>query len=542
MVVPVPLLFGSVLLAGAGVGLGLGFKLFRRGEDPQQAIRESDLHLLAETMPARVGLTGRWMQVSLGLADLWEESVEGLTGQLLEAGLAERDKAVWHEHFGQLIQAGPGATLALDLWVKGKSRPRLRSVHLVVSHMGPEPGQLPHLRILARENSESKETEKSLLESEAKFRTLTENINCGVFLYRDVFIHVNHGLCLLTGFSEAELVGMPITGVVHPDQKEEIRLRAEARRRGEFVPPRYSFRIVTKEGRTRWVDFTSGTVSLGGEVLGLGTAFDITEQVEAQEQQVALERRLLEAQRMESLGVMASGIAHDFNNLLTGILGNASILSEEAAEGDLTQQCAANILEACRKGADLTRQMLDYTGRARFVVDAQDLSDTIRGLSTLLEATLPRRIRLELDLAEEMPALEADPAQLRQVILNLVTNAAEAIGEGPGVIRIRSFSGTLTPEEASAYCGSVSLRPGPGVFLEVTDDGPGMDDLTRERMFEPFFTTKPWSRGLGLAALQGIVRAHGGGIRVSSRPGEGATIRVVFPALVAPGRGVTALG
>ncbi len=278
------------------------------------------------------------------------------------------------------------------------------------------------------------------------------------------------------------------------------------------------YRIRRADGQVRWIE-DQGTAVPGGEAGAdrlIGVAQDITARKQAEEEAQEVERRLRDAQKMESLGVLAGGVAHDFNNLLMGILGNADLAMLELPAGARTRRRLEGIEEAARRAADLARQLLAYSGQGRFLVESLDLRTLVRGMTELLGASIPKKIRLTLELPPDLPNIEADADQIRQVIVNLVTNAAEAIGTAVGYIRIR----------AGQAEGDV--------FMEVIDDGAGMDEATCRRVFEPFFTTKFTGRGLGLAAAHGIVRGHGGAITVQSEPGRGTTFRLLFPSVAEP--------
>lgn len=255
-------------------------------------------------------------------------------------------------------------------------------------------------------------------------------------------------------------------------------------------------------------------------VAGVGT--DITERVRAED-------AIQQAQKLESLAVLAGGIAHDFNNLLVGILGNAGLALAELPSTSPARETIEDIETAGRRAAELARQMLAYSGRGRFVVQAIDLSSLVQEMGHLLRAYTHRAVT-RFELAEDLPSVEADATQIRQVVMNLVINAADAIGDGDGVIAVRT--GTMYADRA--YLDTTYLpedrEPGDYVYLEVTDTGSGMDAETLARIFDPFFTTKFTGKGLGLAAVLGIVRGHKGAIRVESEPGVGTTFRLLLPA------------
>ena len=242
------------------------------------------------------------------------------------------------------------------------------------------------------------------------------------------------------------------------------------------------------------------------------------------------EEQMRNAQKLESLGVLAGGIAHDFNNLLVGVLGNAGLALLELPEGSPAHQPIRDIEISAQRAAELTRQMLAYSGRGRFRVEAVDLSAVVEEMSQLLRRVISKQTQLSLRLARHLPAVVADATQLRQVVMNLITNASDALGEASGTVTLET--GTVTADRAmlaSTYLDE-QLPPGEYVYLDVGDTGSGMDQATAARMFEPFFTTKFTGRGLGLAAVLGIVRGHRGAIAVDSAPGEGTRCRVLLPA------------
>jgi signal transduction histidine kinase/CheY-like chemotaxis protein len=243
----------------------------------------------------------------------------------------------------------------------------------------------------------------------------------------------------------------------------------------------------------------------------------------------ALEDKLQSAQRLESLNVLAGGIAHDFNNLLTGILSNAGTARRKLAANEPAQRHLSEIVRGSKIAAHLTGQLLAYAGRGQFQVLARDLTAEVREIQDLLETAIRTKAKLDLQLADGLPAILADPIQIQQVLLNLVANAAESADREVNV-RIETKAIEITENDIREFVPGSPLKPGHGVALDVTDNGSGMDAETLDRIFDPFFTTKSAGRGLGLAASLGIVHRHQGGIRVKSRPGEGTSCRIVFPA------------
>ncbi len=261
----------------------------------------------------------------------------------------------------------------------------------------------------------------------------------------------------------------------------------------------------------------------------VGAFMDITASKRAEEERLKVERKLLDAQKLESLGVLAGGIAHDFNNLLTGVLGNASMARAELSPSSAVQSYVEQIEKAAMRAADLCKQMLAYSGKGRFVLDDIDLSELVAETTHLLVASMSKRAKLKFHLADSLPVVRADATQIRQIVMNLVINASEAIGDRDGQVTIQT--GEL--EASSAYLASAfsapELAPGRYCFVEVSDDGCGMDSNTLARIFDPFFTTKFTGRGLGLAAVLGIVRGHKGTIKVYSEAGKGTTFKILLP-------------
>jgi nitrogen-specific signal transduction histidine kinase/CheY-like chemotaxis protein len=269
----------------------------------------------------------------------------------------------------------------------------------------------------------------------------------------------------------------------------------------------------------------------GSPVRMVGTHTDITPRREAELDRAQLQDQLLQAQKLEGIGVLAGGIAHDFNNLLVGILGNASL-----AEGDLPPDSPAaplvsEIRSAAVRAADLTRQLLAYAGKGRFVVEPVHVNGIVEEMAALLRSVISKRAVLRTELRDELPAVEADATQLRQIVMNLITNASDALGKGPGVITLTTRMLPVDARFLRDAVGGPQLPPGTYVAIEVEDSGEGMDEATRARIFDPFFTTKFTGRGLGLAATLGIIRSHRGAIRVASAPGVGTTVQIVLPAL-----------
>ncbi len=318
---------------------------------------------------------------------------------------------------------------------------------------------------------------------------------------------------------------------VHPDDR--IRLRRAWRRAiatGEKQVLRH--RIIRRDGDERHLlSYAMLVRNAKGEPSRLvGTALDITDQVRAEEEQAKLQSQIQQAQKLESLGVLAGGIAHDFNNLLVGILGNASLALLDLELESPARRSVEEIEQAAQRAADLTRQLLAYAGKGRFVIETVDTSLVVSEMASLLRTAVHRNATMHLDLPVTLPSIEVDSTQFRQVVMNLITNASDALNESEGVISIRTGVQHLGAEQLLACVQVTDASPGEFVFIEVRDSGSGIEAELLPRIFDPFYSTKFTGRGLGLAATLGIMRGHGGAIRVTSDVGIGTIFTLFFPA------------
>jgi two-component system, cell cycle sensor histidine kinase and response regulator CckA len=244
-----------------------------------------------------------------------------------------------------------------------------------------------------------------------------------------------------------------------------------------------------------------------------------------------LEDQLRHAQKLESLGLLAGGVAHDFNNLLTGILGNASLVQDLTPADSEIRGMLDDIIRASERAADLTRQLLAYAGKGKFVVEPVNASELVRDISELMRSSVPRSVELALQLEPNLPSIEADASQIQQLVMNLILNAVEATGERPGAVSVSTAIRSIAPGERLARFRPDPPEPGTYVMIQVSDNGCGMSEAVKAQIFDPFFTTKFTGRGLGLAAALGIVRGHKGAVEVESAEGRGSTFTVLLPAM-----------
>ena len=291
------------------------------------------------------------------------------------------------------------------------------------------------------------------------------------------------------------------------------------------------YRAKMPDGKYRWF-FSRGKIvetDFEGRPLHIaGSLMDITEQKEAESKRLELELKMQQAQKLESLGVLAGGIAHDFNNLLTGILGNADILLYELPQNIEIQQRIIEIKRATKLASELTNQMLAYSGKGSFIIEQIDINDLIIDMNSLLEASISKKVALSYSLLPELPGFKGDATQIRQIVMNLVLNGSEAI-ENTGTISVTTSQAELKHPDIDSLTINHNLAPGNYILLEIRDSGCGIENDKIKQIFDPFFTTKFTGRGLGLAAVSGIIRSHNAGLIVESVISKGTTFKIYFP-------------
>ncbi|PTY02509.1 hypothetical protein DB347_24205 [Opitutaceae bacterium EW11] len=416
--------------------------------------------------------------------------------------------------------------------------------HTSIIHKFPligEDGRVHGLCGITTDISERKRAEAEIRENRRQLESLLGQLPGMAFrLINDgqmTPVYVSRGALGLTGHGARDFIEgvVRIPDVIHPEDRERSRnaiAGAVKKRRGFEV----EYRIIDRSGKTKWVlERGQGVFDEEGKLLFIeGLAIDITQRKDAESEKLLVERRLLEGQKLESIGVLAGGIAHDFNNLLTGIIGNANLAALELPSASKVQGNLKQIEVASQRAAELCQQMLAYAGKGRFVVQRIEFGHLVETTVPLLRASISKRAHLKFELTPGVPAILADPTQMRQIVMNLVLNASEALGEQDGEITISTK--ILKPTE-EYLVGAVLAPPELGndfVVLEVRDTGCGMTQETIAKIFDPFFTTKFAGRGLGLAAVLGIIRSHKGALKVTSKPGVGSTFTLLFPVVPGP--------
>jgi PAS domain S-box-containing protein len=325
------------------------------------------------------------------------------------------------------------------------------------------------------------------------------------------------------GFAKQEVLGQDPRMLIPLEGQADVAPRREALLQSDSGT-RVSMENLTRTGQRIQCDWYNAALR-DEQGLFIGAIFladDVTDRRR-------VESALRQAQKLESLGVLAGGIAHDFNNLLTAIMGNTEVALDRIPDDPALRNAIQRIEATSQRGSDLARQLLAYAGKAHFAIRPLDLNAIMIEMGDLLSVSISKKVGVRMDLEPGLPPVDADSAQFQQVVMNLVINASEAIGDQPGIVTLRTRSVVYNREELSATFPGQVLEPGPYVRLEVEDDGCGMDAETIGRIFDPFFTTKFTGRGLGLSAMLGIVRGHRAGIRVESTPGVGTLFILLFP-------------
>jgi two-component system cell cycle sensor histidine kinase/response regulator CckA len=379
--------------------------------------------------------------------------------------------------------------------------------------------------LVFRDVTERKKAESELQESEERFRTMADA--APVLIWTSTsdrrFDYVNKPWLDFTGRALEQELGEGWVEAVHPEDLDRC-LQVYATSFDSQRPFSTEYRLRRHDGEYRWI-LNNGVPRFepeGGFAGYIGCCVDVHDRRQNEE-------RLVQSAKLESLGVLAGGIAHDFNNILVGILGNASLLEDHLAPGTDGRETLERVIESSERAAQLVHQMLAYSGRGRFVVEPIDLSRHAREIVALVRASIPKNISFELRLQGGLLPILADAAQLQQLTMNLVINAAEAMSPAGGAVVVSTETRTVDDQISARNMTGENVAPGEYVVLTVEDKGAGMDAATLARIFDPFFTTKFTGRGLGLAAVLGIVRGQKGAITVDTALGKGSTFQVFFP-------------
>jgi PAS domain S-box-containing protein len=520
------------------VNASLGREIGERRRTEEQLRQMQSTLLQAQ----RIGRVGSWEEDLAARALSWSEETFRIFGQDPATFQPTEEAFFTSVHPDDLERVKKAVLAAYEGGVRYDVEHRIRRpdgsesfVHEMAEIVRDDEGKPVRMIGTVQDITERHYAEERLEWERNLLRTLIDNVPDYVFFkdHEGRFIMSNvagqrvlgvHNADDLVGKSEADFLPAEIAMIYAAADGEVLQTAQPIINREEP--------LVTRTGEKRYLLTTRIPLKDSrGQITGIiGVSRDITERKRAEDERNVMERKFQETQKLESLGVLAGGIAHDFNNLLTGILGNASMARMELASDSPLQPFLEQVETSSQRAADLCKQMLAYSGRGRFVIQRLNLSELAQETLHLLQVSISKKVALKLDLVEDLPGVMADATQIRQIIMNLVINASDAMRDKGGLITIKTSTLHADRNYVEDLVGAAELAPGNYVVIEVTDNGCGMSAQTKAKIFEPFFTTKFTGRGLGLAAVLGIVRGHKGALKVESEVGRGSTFRLLLPA------------
>ena len=379
-----------------------------------------------------------------------------------------------------------------------------------------------------------KKKTKELIKSEERIRRLVENAKALIFrlsLTDRIFEYISPAVKSITGYHQDEFFKDPkfIFKIIHPDSKAYLDEMWTQLLKGD-MPDYYEFKIVAKNGDTKWVRQQNYLECENGKPIAVeGVLTDVTEQKYLEDNKLDLERKIFKRQKLESIGELVGGIAHDYNNLLFAVIGNIDLALNQIAKDSAIFKILTKACDSAQHAANITKQLIAYAGKGKYISKDIDLSELVEQSFDLISASIPNSISLKLNLHKDIPRIQADREQAQQILINLIINAAEAFNNHSGNILITTGYGYFTSDYLKSPYQEETPKPGHYCFIEVKDNGCGMDENTKNHLFEPFFTTKFFGRGLGMAASLGIVKSHNGTIKIETQLNQGTAIRVLFP-------------
>jgi two-component system, cell cycle sensor histidine kinase and response regulator CckA len=532
-----------ILLALSLLVVVMAFNIIRRRQAEESLRRREAIYRRAIAASEAVAYQRDYSLPGFTFIDPGIETLTGYTP-------SELTSDVWREIIQEYVMRGQAAGMSLtqasmtaraggisewrgDYHIRTRSGEEKWLADSSVLLVGPDGHAQGSLGIL-QDITDRKRAEEALRDALQRFEAVIEqtpHVAIQGFERDGTVRHWNTACADLYGYTQTEALGKKLQDLLLSEEsgiefQKSIHGIWDS---GHALPPQ-EWSVRDRHGKSRWVYSAMFPVFDGGRVVEIFCMdIDITARKEAEEERRRLEAQVLQAQKLESLGVLAGGIAHDFNNLLTTILGNADLALGEMPEDMSARASIQQIVTAATRAADLAKQMLAFSGKGKFVVQPVDLNELVREMAGLLEVSVSKKCAITCQLAPDLPHIMADAGQVRQVALNLILNASEAIGDHVGTVAVTT--GTMQCDRAflaDTYLDE-HLPEGLYVYLQVADTGCGMDEDTLARIFDPFFTTKFTGRGLGLASVLGIVRGHGGAIRLRSKVGEGTVFMVLFP-------------
>jgi len=524
------------------VGVTLDMTRVKRAEAELRASEEL-IERLLDVVPGGVVFVG--LDGSVGMGNAEAQRILGLSyDELAKRYVSDFEPETIHEDGSAVSAAEYPVSAALSTgqeqppMVIGVRRPTGETSWAVFKAVGvsdPETHEPTGAVVTMLDITQRKQAEQDIVRSESRYRELVERSPdpMAIIVEGHVAFANRAALTLVKAGAEGEVVGKSVFSLFSPSRRDSLVEHAQALLSGANVAA-FEEVLLRLDGSEAWVELAATAVTYEGKPAIFVAPRDITARKSAEHKLRRYEAAMQHTQKLESLGILAGGIAHDFNNLLVAIVGNADLARLRLADDSPALECLDRIQAAAQRATDLTNQMLAYSGKSRFVVMPIDLSALVREMSDLLGSVISKQARLHRDLAADLPSVEADPAQLAQVVMNLITNASDALNGEPGDVFISTRLVDVDRGFLQQTYLDEGLPEGRYVCLEVRDNGCGMDEETRTKIFDPFYTTKATGRGLGLAATLGIVRGHRGALRIDTVPGSGTLFRIFFPGSKSP--------
>ena len=522
----------------------LFIRFLNKQRSANQALWESEnrLKIFIEHAPVAVAMFDdniRYIQCSMSwkqLFKLGDIEIIGASQYEVIPRISEACKAVHERCLAGAVEFSEAERViksdGTSLWLRWESRPWYQ-----------HDGSVGGLLMFAENITDRVNSRLSLEESNQKLELAIDSFNGGVwdlkYLVEEgldgptTIAYLSPRLKSFIGFNDDEFPNdiSEWHKRILPEDRDRIYKIADEYKAGKFDKYDVEYRIYDKNNNIRWIHSCGVVHQLdeGKIIRWVGVDADITERKLAQEREQAFQEKLQQSQKLESLGVLAGGIAHDFNNIMTGIIGYTDLSMTLLPPDHPVKDNLKEIMQVSQRAADVVRQMIAYAGKGKMLVQPVVISSVVTEMLPLINTSIDKTQQLELDLSENLPAIEADILQIKQVLMNLVLNSTEAIGSNPGVINICTRVVYCDVDFFQSAVTHEALPVGNYVSLEIRDTGCGMSPDLISKMFDPFFSTKFAGRGLGMPAVLGILRSHNGAIKVVSEPGKGTTVCVFFP-------------
>ncbi len=508
---------------------------WKQAEEALQA-SENRLRQVIDLVPHFVfakDIEGRFVLVNRATAEAYGTTVEGLTGKS-DADFARSEEEVRRFRADDLEVTRSGRPMIIPEESITDAQGRVRLLQTTKIPFTFSGTTSPAVLGVAVDITEQKRADEERRDSEARLQAALAASDMGTWIW-----HIQKGtfwgddfVLSLLGRTREELADGTLEtflSALHPEDRAQVRSALEAAAREPDRDYEAEYRVIRPDGTLRWIGAKGRTErdAAGRPLRLIGVNLDTTARKRAAESQGR-------SQKMEALGTLAGGIAHDFNNILSAITGNTKLAIADLPARHPVQESLVEVAKASARAADLVRRILSFTRQQELQREVVQLGPVVQEALKLLRSTLPAMLEIRTGIPPDLPVVAADSGQVHQILMNLVTNSAHAIGHGVGLIQVDLEALTVSPELARA---STDLREGRYVRLSVSDNGCGMDKPTLERIFDPFFTTKPPGQGtgLGLSAVHGIMRSHEGSVTVYSQPAKGTTFRLYFPAVDSAG-------